>query len=161
MLLASSVGACAVLPGDVARPGDVSGPAARADAPELRHVVQLALALRGTRYRSGGHSPDTGFDCSGFVWYVFSQAGLQLPRSARDMAQSLHAVALRERSPGDLLFFDTQRAPHSHVGIYLGNDDFVHAPSRSTGRVMVSTLRDSYWAARVDGVRRPPLSWLP
>jgi cell wall-associated NlpC family hydrolase len=130
----------------------VSKPVAGPGAPP---VVLSALKLQGVPYRSGGGTPAEGFDCSGFVRYVFSRHGYYLPRRSEDMAIQLPAVVLRERRPGDLLFFNTASRPHTHVGIYLGGDSFIHSPSSQTGAVMVSSLDQSYWSQRLDGVRRP------
>jgi len=129
-----------------------SVPVFRSAAPP---VVVSALKLQGVPYRSGGDTPAEGFDCSGFVHYVYSRHGFNLPRRSEDMATRLPAVNLRERRPGDLLFFNTASRPHTHVGIYLGGDSFIHSPSNQTGAVMVSSLYQSYWSQRLDGVRRP------
>jgi cell wall-associated NlpC family hydrolase len=118
-------------------------------------VVHSALALKGVPYRFGGDSPAEGFDCSGFVQYVYSRHGFKLPRRSEDMAMLLPAVAVHERRPGDLLFFNTSSRPHTHVGIYLGGDSFIHSPSSHSGEVMISSLYQSYWSQRLDGVRRP------
>ncbi|MCG3202179.1 MAG: hypothetical protein NFCOHLIN_02058 [Gammaproteobacteria bacterium] len=126
------------------------------DASEPSDTLAYALSLTGTRYRYGGTSPAEGFDCSGFVRYVFGHFGVDLPRSAREMAAALPRVDADERRPGDLIFFNTNGRPFSHVGIYLGNGRFVHATSSRTRLVMVSELSDSYWRRRLNGVRRPP-----
>lgn len=116
-----------------------------------------ALQLQGSPYVYGGASPQEGFDCSGLVVYVYNQQGLKLPRTTQSLVQQLPGVQPEQRQPGDLLFFNTQK-PYSHVGIYVGNDDFVHAPSARTGRVMVSSLRNPYWRERFMAVRRPRYS---
>lgn len=126
------------------------------DSSEPSDTLAYALSLTGTRYRYGGTSPAEGFDCSGFVRYVFGHFGVELPRSAREMAAALPKVNADERRPGDLIFFNTNGRPFSHVGIYLGNGRFVHATSSRTRLVMVSELSDSYWSRRLNGVRRPP-----
>lgn len=146
-------------------------PSARADeaivvpsAPQVSFVdratataqdaIDQAVDLLGIRYRRGGSSPEAGFDCSGFVSHVFSEGlGLVLPRSSREMSQSGAAINRDQLRPGDLVFFDTMRKAFSHVGIYLGDDQFVHAP-RSGGRVRIEDLRQSYWAKRFNGARR-------
>ncbi len=113
-----------------------------------------AMSLIGTPYRNGGASPSTGFDCSGLVAFVFGEvAGLRLPRSAEEQARVGREVARHELTPGDLVFFDTLRRPFSHVGIYLADVRFVHAPS-SNGVVRTENLQDRYWAARWNGARR-------
>ena len=115
-------------------------------------VSGTALALRGTPYRNGGADPN-GFDCSGFVWYVFAQHGLPLPRIVEDQFQVGRNVDPANLEPGDLVFFSTVTRGASHVGIAIGGDSFVHAPS-STGVVRVERLSASYWAARFIGAKR-------
>lgn len=115
-----------------------------------------ALQLQGRPYVYGGKSPEQGFDCSGLVVYVYDQQGIKLPRTTQSLVQQLPGVQPELRQPGDLLFFNTEK-PYSHVGIYIGNDDFVHAPSARTGRVMVSNLQTPYWRERFMAVRRPQL----
>lgn len=117
-------------------------------------VALQALAHLGTPYRVGGLSPHTGFDCSGLVAYVYREgAGLALPRNTLDLSllgQPVERAALR---PGDLVFYNTQRREYSHVGIYLGEDRFIHAPT-SGGEVRVESLRADYWVRRYNGARR-------
>ncbi len=117
-------------------------------------VVAYALSLRGAPYRYGGESPASGFDCSGFVRHVYARQGILLPRSAQQMARRLPTVGTHEMRPGDLLFFDLD-GRYSHVGIYVGGEGFVHAPSRRTGRVIRSRLDLRYWREHFSGVRRP------
>jgi len=118
------------------------------------NLVSGALDLIGIRYRRGGTSPDTGFDCSGFVSHVFRKTlGLILPHSAREIAKSGEKVRKDELQPGDLVFFNTMRRTFSHVGIYLGEHLFVHAPA-SGGEVRVEDMRTSYWSKRFTGARR-------
>ena len=114
-----------------------------------------ALQLQGWPYVYGGESPNEGFDCSGLVVYVYHRQGLRLPRDTQSLARYLPMVQPEQRQPGDLLFFNTSGKPFSHVGIYVGGDDFVHAPSSRTGRVMRSSLSQPYWRERFIGVRRP------
>jgi len=118
-------------------------------------VLAYALSLQGVPYRSGGNSPQMGFDCSGFVHHVYGRHGINLPRSSRDMAALLPSVSVEERRPGDLLFFNTDGYAFSHVGIYLGQNQFIHAPSHRSGRVMISPLRHHYWLDHFVGIRRP------
>lgn len=115
-------------------------------------VTGTALALRGSRYRDGGADP-SGFDCSGFVWYVFGQHGVALPRTVSEQYQAGVAVPPDRLEPGDLVFFSTVAPGASHVGIAIGGDEFVHAPS-GRGEVRVERLSSSYWAARFIGARR-------
>ena len=120
----------------------------------IRSLVDRSLNFLGVPYRFGGTSPITGFDCSGFVGKVFADAlGFGMPRTAAEMSQKGEQVKINELKPGDLVFFNTMRRAFSHVGIYLGNYQFVHAPS-SGGVVRVEDMRLSYWAARYDGARR-------
>ena len=118
-------------------------------------LLLYALSLNGTRYKYGGRSIDTGFDCSGFVRYVYGQAaGLALPTSARAISQTGAKITKNQLKPGDLVFFNTLRRAFSHVGIYLGDNHFIHASSSSSGDVMVSDLNAKYWSKRFDGARR-------
>jgi cell wall-associated NlpC family hydrolase len=120
----------------------------------MQDVLMSALALSGTPYKFGGNSPDTGFDCSGFVRYVFSQAAnLTLPHGARAISQLGRSIPVDQLQPGDLVFFNTLKQTFSHVGIYLGNGRFIHAPS-SGGGVHIVSMDDAYWAKRFNGARR-------
>ncbi len=117
-------------------------------------VALQALAYLGVPYRAAGLSPQTGFDCSGLVAYVYREgAGVALPRNSFELSrvgQPIERTALR---PGDLVFYNTQRRDYSHVGIYLGEDRFIHAPA-SGGEVRVENLRADYWIRRYNGARR-------
>ena len=116
-------------------------------------AVERALDLIGIRYRRGGSSPETGFDCSGFVDHVFKGLGTMLPRTSGEMSRSGEAIGKDDLQPGDLVFFNTMRRAFSHVGIYLGNHQFVHAPA-SGGVVRIDDLRQKYWGKRYNGARR-------
>lgn len=117
-------------------------------------TLDQALAYLGIRYRRGGSSPETGFDCSGFVRHVFAETlGLELPHSARAISQNGAHVEKNELMPGDLVFFNTMRHAFSHIGIYLGNNQFIHAP-RSGARVRIEDMTDRYWSRRYNGARR-------
>ena len=118
-------------------------------------LVAYAASMQGKPYRNAGDSPTEGFDCSGLVHHVFRQFDLMLPRSAATMAAVLPEISLSELQATDLLFFNTQGPPYSHVGIYLGDGRFVHAPSPKTGRVIISKFANQYWRGRVTGARRP------
>jgi cell wall-associated NlpC family hydrolase len=119
-----------------------------------RELVVQALALVGVRYKFGGNTPDAGLDCSGFVSYVFREAeGVQLPRNSAAMSKVGNRVDPAELQPGDLVFFNTRRHPFSHVGIYVGEHRFVHAPSRGR-EVEVVDMTDRYWRTRYNGARR-------
>ncbi|HUR35984.1 MAG TPA: C40 family peptidase [Vicinamibacterales bacterium] len=115
-------------------------------------VVRTALGLRGVPYRNGGSDP-RGFDCSGFTQWVFAQAGTALPRETREQFLLGTLVSEGAQQPGDLLFFTTIAPGASHVGIALGGDAFVHAPS-SSGVVRVESLTLPYWSRRLVGIRR-------
>ncbi|HYF76922.1 MAG TPA: stalk domain-containing protein [Symbiobacteriaceae bacterium] len=116
-------------------------------------ALRTAQALVGTPYAWGGTSPDTGFDCSGFIWYVSSQAGAELPRTSQEMFEVGTSVPLEELRAGDLVFFETYAPGASHVGIYDGNGGFVHAQSAETG-VKVTSLDNPWWSSRYLGARR-------
>jgi cell wall-associated NlpC family hydrolase len=119
-----------------------------------RELVLHALNQIGVRYQIGGASPQTGFDCSGFVRYVVGQAvGLALPRNARSISDVGAQVGVDELQPGDLVFFNTQRRPFSHVGIYVGEQRFIHSPNER-GSVEVTDMRIHYWQQRYNGARR-------
>ena len=114
----------------------------------------MALSLVGTPYAAGGSSPETGFDCSGFVGYVYARAlQVSVPRSTFDLARAGVPIARSDLRPGDLVFHNTQGRPFSHVGIYLGEMRFVHAPSTG-GAVRVADMRLGFWTQRFDGARR-------
>ena len=115
-------------------------------------VAGTALALRGAPYRDGGGDP-AGFDCSGFVWYVYAQHGVKVPRTVGDQYRAGREVAADRIEPGDLVFFTTVTTGASHVGIAIGGDQFVHAPS-GRGEVRVERLSASYWSTRFLGARR-------
>jgi len=115
-------------------------------------LTGTALTLRGTPYRNGGTDP-RGFDCSGFTQYVFAQHGVVLPREVRDQWDIGKPVKAEDVAAGDLVFFTTVAPGASHVGIALGGDEFVHAPS-SAGVVRVEHANASYWAPRFVGARR-------
>ena len=116
------------------------------------NVTGTALNLRGTPYRNGGTDP-SGFDCSGFVKYVFEQNGVSVPRTVGDQYRLGKDIDKGQVEPGDLVFFTTTTPGASHVGIVIGGDEFVHAPS-STGQVRVERLSASYWSTRLIGARR-------
>jgi cell wall-associated NlpC family hydrolase len=117
-------------------------------------LTEFALGLIGVDYKFGGNSPETGLDCSGLVRYVFQQVtGVTLPRTAREMSRVGDQVARDDLKPGDLVFFNTRRFAFSHVGIYLGDNRFIHAPARGR-EVEVATFDKSFWQQRFNGARR-------
>lgn len=116
----------------------------------------LVFALRalGTRYQYGGRSPETGFDCSGLIAHAFQQSlGLLLPHNAQAQSRIGKPVRQRDLAPGDLVFYNTRNQPYSHVGMYIGNGRFVHAP-KPGARVRVERTDTAYWRARFNGARR-------
>jgi cell wall-associated NlpC family hydrolase len=133
--------------------GDDSLPAIQGDG-KVKNVLQKALALLGTPYRWGGTDPEKGFDCSGLVGYVFRNAlGIELPRVSRDMAKNGELITDRAQlAAGDLVFFGL-KGRVNHVGIYVGEGRFVHAPSRGKD-VTVSSLEQGYWSGRFLSARR-------
>ncbi|CAJ0798059.1 hypothetical protein LMG7141_03472 [Ralstonia condita] len=117
-------------------------------------VVMNALGMIGLRYRFGGNTPESGLDCSGFVRYVFNDTfGFLLPRRAVEMSRVGTSVDMAELRPGDLVFFNTMRHTFSHVGIYIGDNKFVHAPSTGS-KIRVDDMTASYWVTRYNGARR-------
>ena len=121
-------------------------------------LVMSAMDFLGVPYRMGGQSRETGFDCSGFTRHVFENSlGLVLPRRAAEQANmpGMLAVNQSELKPGDLVFFNTLRNTFSHVGIYIGDNKFIHSP-RSGAVVRIEDMRLAYWQQRFDGARRPP-----
>jgi cell wall-associated NlpC family hydrolase len=118
-------------------------------------VLIRAIGLVGTPYRYGGNTPESGFDCSGLVGFVFRDAaGVSLPRSTRELID-LHApsIARDELQPGDLVYFNPNGGRVSHVGIYVGEGRFVHAPSRG-GTVRLDSLGSEYWTRHFVGAKR-------
>ncbi|MFP4610792.1 MAG: C40 family peptidase, partial [Thiohalophilus sp.] len=108
-------------------------------------LVEVARSILGTPYRYGGQSPEHGFDCSGLVQYTYQQAGLDIPRTTGQQYRSVQHIPSRSLRPGDLIFFSTKYNRFvSHVGIYLGDNRFIHAPS-SGKEVSVASLKDPYW----------------
>lgn len=128
------------------------------DEVQMNNVAIYAMSLYDTPYQYGGTSRVNGFDCSGFVQFVYQNSlGLQLPRTSAEMSQIGTPLDISELRPGDLVFFNTTRHPNSHVGIYVGENRFVHAPK--TGKaIMITSLNSKYWHARFNGGRRIPLS---
>ncbi len=117
-------------------------------------VIQTAKKLLGTPYVYGGNSPQRGFDCSGLVQYSHKAAGIQLPRTTRQLYRATKPVRRRSLQAGDLVFFRINPGRTvSHVGIYLGNGKFIHAPS-SGKRVKISSLKDRYWTRHYLGAGR-------
>lgn len=117
-------------------------------------LVKEAMGMIGIRYRYGGTAPESGLDCSGLVRYVFKEArGEDLPRTSRELSRLGEKVDAKDLRPGDLVFYNTLRRSFSHVGIYLGDNKFIHSPSAG-GEVRVESMDVSYWKKRFNGARR-------
>ena len=120
-------------------------------------LITTAMGLIGVPYRRGGTEAATGFDCSGFVRNVYAEVlGHQLPRIARDQARATTKIQKNELRPGDLVFFNTMRRTFSHVGIYLGDGQFIHSP-RAGAAVRIEDMHSTYWSKRFNGARRVPV----
>jgi cell wall-associated NlpC family hydrolase len=155
-----ALGSSGVRAQEAAPPAPDGGVTARAKAAAhsalegAQGLANQALSLLGVKYKFGGSRPETGLDCSGLVQYVFQQVtGVTLPRTAKEMSQLGDKVALDELAPGDLVFFNTRRFAYSHVGIYLGDNRFIHAPRRGR-EVEIAEIDRQYWQKRFDGARR-------
>lgn len=117
-------------------------------------LVIQAMGLLGVPYKRGGMSEEKGFDCSGFVRHMFEKSvGLVLPRRAEEQAKVTEEINRSELKPGDLVFFNTMKRTFSHVGIYVGDGKFIHAP-RPGKAVRVDDMREAYWQKRFNGARR-------
>jgi len=138
----------------------VDAPRGAATAPTPQHTEALlqAIIALDTDYRYGGHSLANGFDCSGLVAHVYKTAwNLELPHNTRAQSTYGTPIGADELRPGDLVFYNTLNRPYSHVGIYMGDGKFIHAP-KTGARVRIESLRKRYWVRRFDGARRvhPP-----
>lgn len=120
----------------------------------MNGLTEYAASLIGTPYRYGGNTPDRGFDCSGFVGHVFQhKLGKTLPRSSEEISRVGVAQKSNNLRPGDLVFYNTLNRTFSHVGIYLGDGQFIHSPS-SGKSVSIVNMSDTYWRKRYNGARR-------
>ena len=129
---------------------EVSRPPVQAEN-KRGEVVLYALGLMGVDYRFGGKNPSSGFDCSGMVSYIYKNAvGMSLPHNAYEIAKISRRIEPDQLRPGDLVFFDTEHRPYSHVGIYIGKGKFVHAPE-SDGKIRIGRLSSRYFAKRFEG----------
>jgi cell wall-associated NlpC family hydrolase len=127
--------------------------AQRSVDPQAQEAVLFALGLLDTDYRFGGRNPEAGLDCSGMVIYVYNHvAGFNLSGSAADIAQKAQPVPLHQLIPGDLVFFNTSGRSFSHVGLYIGENRFIHAPS-SKGKVRIDRLDQGYFKDRFESAR--------
>ncbi len=117
-------------------------------------LVVNAMGFLGVPYRRGGNNAETGFDCSGFVRAMYEQTvGLLLPRRADEQAAATQIIDRNDLKPGDLVFFNTMRRAFSHVGIYVGDNKFIHSPKPGS-EVRVEDMRQAYWEHRFTGARR-------
>jgi cell wall-associated NlpC family hydrolase len=141
-----------VLTGCASSSPDKAGTSAqRAEQPQRNDIALFAMGLLDTRYRWGGRGPATGFDCSGLVSHVFLEAaGLRVQGSSAELGQKARPIATEQLLPGDLVFFNTLGAHHSHVGVYVGDGRFVHASNPRTG-VRIDQLSNRYYAQRFEG----------
>lgn len=134
--------------------GDQIGQVSHSVGEKASELVFNAMGFLGVPYRRGGNSAETGFDCSGFVRAMFQQTvGLILPRSADLQAAATQSIEKSELRPGDLVFFNTMRRAFSHVGIYIGDNKFIHSP-KPGAEVRVEDMRVGYWQTRFNGARR-------
>jgi cell wall-associated NlpC family hydrolase len=155
LLVLLSLGGCASK-----RIAGVDPHAPRAGASALgSKVVRTALSQIGTSYRSGGASPQKGFDCSGLVYWAFLQNGVQVPRVTTQQAKTGMAVSRAKLMPGDIVVFRAPSSPNGlHTGIYAGKGDFVHSPN-SRGKVRVENLNADYWSRNFLTARRVPAAY--
>ncbi|MFA5678883.1 MAG: C40 family peptidase [Pseudomonas sp.] len=154
ILMLATLAGCASAPQNTV--ASITPPAAPPAATPAGHDDLLfhAFSLIGTPYRWGGSSPETGFDCSGLINYVFREtAGMRLPRTTAELSQLPHAAPTDALRPGDLVLFSTQGKRVDHAGIYVGEGRFLHAPSTG-GRVRIDDLQASYWQRSFDSARR-------
>jgi cell wall-associated NlpC family hydrolase len=147
--------ACASTPHPASPPAQRGGGsvAERGDSSVAERAAHHAAQLVGKPYRYGGASPSSGFDCSGLVQWSYAQAGRKLPRSTDDQRVAAQRIRVSELRRGDLIFFDQEGKKNSHVGIYIGKGEFIHAPS-SGKRVRRDRLDAPYWSKHISEVRR-------
>lgn len=148
-LAASLLAACSNFPSSISNHTDT----ASSKTQQGNEVVMFAMTLMGNGYKFGGTNPESGLDCSGMVSYIYQQAlGLKLPHNAAQIAQAGKKISLSELSPGDLVFFNTTGKSFSHVGIYIGDDRFIHAPSQD-GAIKISSLKSGYFEKKLEAAR--------
>ena len=140
--------------GIVAKLGEQVSQASRVVPDKASDLVVNAMGFLGVPYKRGGNNFEQGFDCSGFVKAVFEQTiGLALPRRAAEQAAATQPIEKSELQPGDLVFFNTLKSAFSHVGIYVGDNKFIHSP-RTGSVVRVEDMGVKYWSTRFNGARR-------
>ncbi|MGB0128924.1 MAG: C40 family peptidase [Rhodocyclaceae bacterium] len=139
---------CSIGPSQPTRPALVVG-----DREKGHEVVMYAFGLIDIDYRFGGSNPESGLDCSGMVSYLYRQVtGARLPHNAAAIAQLARPIERAALQPGDLVFFNTQGKPFSHIAIFVGEDRFVHAPS-TNGKIRINRLSERYYAQRFESAR--------
>jgi cell wall-associated NlpC family hydrolase len=140
--------------GIVAKLGEQVSQAGRVVTDRAADLVLNAMGFLGVPYKRGGNNFEQGFDCSGFVKAMYEQTiGLALPRRAAEQAAATQPIDKSELQPGDLVFFNTLKSAFSHVGIYVGDNKFIHSP-RTGSVVRVEDMGVKYWSSRFDGARR-------
>ena len=154
LIFCATVAGCASTPRAPAGTRQSSAEAPRKAPVDRSEALLMALMALGVDYQMGGRSGATGFDCSGLVAYVYEEAyGIRVPRTVLGQSATGIAVSAEDLEPGDLVFYDTLGHPYSHVGIYLGDGKFVHAP-KTGSTVRIENLRSAYWTRRFTGARR-------
>jgi len=155
LVLAAVSGACvsAGTPSPSPFPNAPRAYVSTADAENAAALIATALQFRGVPYRLGGDEPVRGFDCSGFVHYVFDQHHVALPRTVAEQYEVGAKVSLSKLEPGDLVFFATTASNATHVGLAIGPDEFIHAPGTG-GVIRIDRVDAPYWKARALGARR-------
>lgn len=149
-----AISGCATPSGDTSKSAKASRSYPRSTSAAANEVVLYALGLVNIGYRFGGDNPDSGLDCSGMTAYIFKEAvGITLPHSAAKQSRLGAGVSKSDLLPGDLVFFNTTGKPASHVGLYIGENRFVHAPS-TNGKIQVASLSSAYFAQRYENARR-------
>jgi cell wall-associated NlpC family hydrolase len=153
LLLLLLFSACSSTPDRTSHASHQAGAVMDADA-DMNDVALYALSLSDTPYRYGGNTPESGFDCSGFVRHVFKHTlNMSLPRTSHEISRLGEAQKSTRLQPGDLVFYNTMHKNYSHVGIYLGEGKFVHSP-RAGSSVRVENMNEDYWVTRYNGARR-------
>jgi cell wall-associated NlpC family hydrolase len=139
---------------DVAQGSVIEAPQGMTADQAIAEVTSRSVLLLGAPYRMGGSSPDTGFDCSGLISHVFKETfNMRMPRTSEEQSLLGSRISKHDLEPGDLVFFNTRGRRNSHVGLYLGDRQFVHAPT-SRGVVRIESMDHEYWSRRFDQARR-------
>ena len=153
-IFAASFGAGSALTAEPIHPSPESPNRLHQFSARASELSLQALNMLGIRYKRGGNAPESGLDCSGLVKYVFKEVlGMDLPRTSAELSNVGTPVEPSDLQPGDLVFYNTVRRSFSHVGIYLGDNKFIHAPA-SGGKVRIESMDVGYWKSRFNGARR-------